>query len=85
MNDMVLVATATSEIESEIVKQRLLEEDIPSVVLNRDPTGMMSLNPAMVAEFKIFVSPEHAEQAEKIIDSIEDDIDDDMEFVEEEE
>jgi len=53
-------------------------------VLNRDPTGMMSLNPAMVAEFKIFVSPEHAEQAEKIIDSIEDDIDDDMEFVEEE-
>lgn len=85
MDDMILVATATSEIESEIVKQRLLEEDIPSVVLNRDPTGMMSLNPAMVAEFKIFVSPEHAEQAEKIIDSIEDDIDDDMEFVEEEE
>lgn len=85
MNDMVLVATATSEIESEIVKQRLLEEDIPSVVLNRDPTGMMSLNPAMVAEFKIFVSPEHAEQAEKIIDSIEDDIDDEMEFAETEE
>ncbi len=83
MNDLTLVATATSEIESEIVKQRLLEEDIPSVVLNRDPTGMMSLNPAMVSEFKIFVSPDHAEQAVKIIDSIEDDIDDDMEFIEE--
>ncbi|HEY6172367.1 MAG TPA: DUF2007 domain-containing protein [Candidatus Kapabacteria bacterium] len=85
MNDLTLVATATSEIESEIVKQRLLEEDIPSVVVNRDPTGMMSLNPGMVSEFKIFVSPNHAEEAMKIIDSLEDDIEDDMEFVEEEE
>jgi glutathionylspermidine synthase len=77
-----LVLAATSELEAEVVKQRLLEDNITSIILNRDPTGMFTLNPMMVSEYKVFVSTEDAERAYAIITTLEDDIDDDMEFVE---
>ncbi len=79
MNDLKLLVTMPSEIEAEIIKQKLLEAGIQSLIQAADMDNML---PPLdyTRGVAIYVAPDDFETAQGLIGSGEDDLDDDMEI-----
>jgi hypothetical protein len=79
MGNLVLLTTVSSEIEAEIIKQKLAEAGIESMMEAADTDSML---PALdyTRGVGLYVEEEDFEIAQGMIGSGEDDLDDDMEI-----
>ncbi len=79
MDNLVLLTTVNNEIEAEIVKQKLAEAGIESLMQAADTDSML---PALdyTRGVGIYVESEDFDVAQGMIGSGEDDLDDDMEI-----
>jgi hypothetical protein len=64
--DLVLIGTATSEVEATIWRDALEQEGVASFVRNRDPLAPIGV-PALFGRFELFVLPRDEKRARWII------------------